>query len=157
MQFTPNPNYKFKSDVHPCDDNFYANNRKQRVEMCIVGNKLPLQWEGFTNEFIHAINDLRKKWNCGVTDKISIKVNLTNEDAYTALLYEQEWIKQECLLSDLTLRKTVARPDSKELELVRLELEMYDYQKHEDKEKTKPVVATSSPISVDILRLNPKD
>lgn len=108
MKFVPNPDMIIEQGA---DQNFFRTIREERESLNMLrGKSMPLQWEGFVNEVTHAINQLRRDvWACKPTDKIGLKINLCDEQGYSAILCESEYIKKSCQLSSLTLRKTVGR------------------------------------------------
>jgi hypothetical protein len=88
MQFIPNLNL----DFNPINSNSF---KSDRIDKCILKDKLPLQWEGFNNDLIHIINSLRKEWKCNITETIKLKILFEDEQAYTASLMEKVYIEEE--------------------------------------------------------------
>jgi len=103
------------------------NNKKHwqqdRIDKNIIGKKMPLQWEGFVNDLKFEINKLRKEvWETAITEKISIVINIEDTQAFSAILVEQEYLKDECLLSNLKLYNTVGERESP---YIHLKIPMY--------------------------------
>jgi isoleucyl-tRNA synthetase len=71
--------------------------------ICLVDSTITdeLKQEGFARELVRKIQDQRKAAGFDVSDRINVRLNITDEFVASAVEKFQDYIKEECLIKDI--------------------------------------------------------
>lgn len=76
---------------------------RQKKSLLTSEVNIPLSWLSIVNEFVRAVNTIRKSKDFGIAQEINLDAFDLSARQYSALLCETSWIKEECLILNLRL------------------------------------------------------